>query len=126
MIKKLGFVFMAVAILFSAAPAAAQTGTPSSKLTWDQTAPDLATANSYIYKYYADGAITASPLTGVTCVTGAQAGVFTCSTSFPAFTPGSHSITLTASNVAGESVKSSPLAFTFVVVPGAPTNLRIQ
>lgn len=107
-------------------PAAAQTAvTPASKLVWDIAAPDLATANSYTWKTYADNAATGTPLPGVTCVASATAGSFVCSSAFPAFTPGvSHTITISATNAAGEGPKSDPLSFTFVMVPNKPTNLR--
>lgn len=98
-------------------------GTPASKIVVDQGAPDLATANGYVYRYYADGATTGTVI-AMTCA--GSASPFQCEGSIPAFTPGPHTVTLTASNVAGESPKSAPLAFTFVVVPGAPQNPRIQ
>lgn len=113
----------AIVLLFSAS-AQAQTGTPTSRLAWDQGAPDLATAQAYAYTYYADGATTGTALTGVTCT--GTAAPFTCSAAFPAFTPGNHTLTLTAKNVAGEGPKSSPLSFVFVVLPSAPQNVRIQ
>lgn len=101
----------------------AQPATGSSKLAWDQAAPDLATAEGYGYRYYSDGQPMAVILAGVTCV--GTASPFTCSAPFPAYPPGPHTIQLTASNAAGESLKSAPLAFVFVVVPAVPTNLRI-
>lgn len=98
--------------------------TSVSKLAWDESAPDLATAQAYTYKYYPDGATVGMALTGVVC-TGTMSP-FQCAVAFPAFTPGNHSVVLSATNVAGESMKSSPFAFVFVVVPAAPANLRIQ
>lgn len=102
----------------------AQTGTPTSLLAWDQVAPDLASAQGYRYTYYPDGAATGTVLAAVTC-TGA-ASPFACTVAFPAFTPGPHTLQLTARNIAGESPQSAALAFTFVVIPTAPQNLRIQ
>lgn len=96
---------------------------PTSRLGWDQDAPTLADAQAYTYKYYADGSTTGVALTGVTCT--GSASPFTCSAAFPAFTPGNHRITLAASNLAGESAKSNPLDFTFIVTPAVPTGLRI-
>lgn len=95
-----------------------------SRLAWDQAAPDLASAQGYTYRYYPDGAANGTVLGGVTC-TGTIAP-FICVAPFPAFTPGPHSLTLTAANLAGESVPSAPLSFVFVVTPAAPTNVRIQ
>jgi hypothetical protein len=51
---------------------------------------------------------------------------FSCSITFPAFTPGAHALSLTASNAAGESAKSAPISFTMVLVPTVPGALRIQ
>jgi len=96
--------------------------TTTSKLEFDQSAPTLSEANGYTYKYYPDGSLTGINLvvvcTGVT-------SPFICNTAFPTFTPGPHNITLTAGNIAGESLKSSPFAFVFVVVPVAPNRVRI-
>jgi hypothetical protein len=97
---------------------------PTSKLVWDQPAPDLATAQAYSYKYYPDGAATGIVIAPpITCALSGP--VITCQTAFPAFTPGAHSLTLTATNAAGEGPKSAPLNFTFVVIPAAPVNPRI-
>jgi hypothetical protein len=104
-------------------PLAAQTATPASRFAFDQVAPDLATANSYTYRYYADGATTGVALT-VTCT--GTASPFLCTAPVPAFTPGSHSVTLTAGNTAGESPKSVPFSFTMVIIPAVPANIRIQ
>ena len=96
---------------------------PTSKLIWDQDAPSLTDAQSYTYKYYADGSTTGVAFTGVTCT--GTVSPFTCTVNFPAFTPGNNSITLTSSNIAGESAKSAPLDFTFIVTPSSPRNIRI-
>lgn len=113
----LSFLFLLIANSIAAAQA-----TPSSKLVWDVPASLLSEAQSYTYKIYVDGATTGTVLSNVTC-TGTT--TFSCQVPFPAFTPGTHNITLTASNAAGESAKSSPFTFTFVVIPGVPTNIRI-
>ena len=95
--------------------------TGTSKLLFDQPSPTLAEANGYTYRYY-EGAI-GIILTPVICT--GTTSPFTCSASFPAFTPGSHTIQLTASNTAGEGMKSTGFTFTFVVIPGIPVNIRI-
>lgn len=97
--------------------------TPASKLEWDEVAADLAAAQALTFKLYPDGSVGGMPLPGVT-VSGA-ASPFACSVPFPAFTPGNHTIQLTATNVAGESTRSAVFPFSFVVVPAAPVNLRI-
>ena len=112
-------------LLGAAVVAQGPVATPSSKFQFDQPAPDVATANGYTFRLYADGAATGAIVAGVVCVAGATAGVQTCTMPFPAFTPGAHTVQLTAANVAGESPKSSPFAFTLVVIPGAPSNLRV-
>lgn len=100
-------------------------GTPTSTFIFDQPAPDAGTAQGYTFKIYIDGNISGQVLAGVTCVASPTAAVQTCTAPFPAFTPGTHTIQLTASNVAGESAKSAVFTFTLVAVPGAPGNIRI-
>ena len=116
-------VVVGLVIMGCATVTSAQTGTPSSKLVWDQTAPDLTTAQAYTFTYYPDGATTGTALNGVTCA--GTASPFVCQVAYPAFTPGSHTLQLTAKNAAGESGKSAVFSFTFVVVPAVPTNIRI-
>jgi hypothetical protein len=97
----------------------------SSGIAFGQANPGtLAEATGYTYRYYPNAVTTGTVLTGVTC-TGTTAP-FNCSAPYPAFTPGSHTLQLTAANIAGESVKSPVFSFTFVVVPGNPINIRIQ
>lgn len=120
--------WMLVAMMMgSAAAASAQTGTPLSKLRWDMQAATLAEANSYTYKQYADGAVLGTTLQGVVCVNSSLPTVqpYSCDTLFTAFTPGVHTLQVSASNVAGESNKSVVLSFTFVVIPATPQNPRI-
>lgn len=114
-------------MLLVAGTVQAQSVTPANKLAWNQQAPDVATANAYVYKYYADGAIV-GVMVAATCAAAIAPDTTgeTCSFPFPAFTPGSHSLTLTASNIAGESAKSAPITFTMIVTPVAPGSLRIQ
>jgi hypothetical protein len=109
--------------LWAAVPANAQTATPTNKFAIDQAAPDLATANSYTYRLYADGSPTGVVIPMVCTGT---ASPFLCTASVGAFTPGAHTVTLTAANLAGESGKSNVVTFTMVVVPQPPANARIQ
>jgi hypothetical protein len=102
----------------------AQTGTANSNLAWDQSnVATAAEAQAFTYRYYPDGSALGIVLANVAC-TGITPVI--CTVAFPAFTPGAHTLRLTASNVAGESAPSTVLAFTFVVVPTAPSNPRIQ
>lgn len=110
-------------VLLLSIPLSAQTATPSSKFVIDQLAPDLQTANSYTYKLYADGATTGTVIV-MTCT--GLTSPFTCTTPIGPFTPGPHSVTVTASNVAGESGKATAVGFSLVVVPAIPLNLRIS
>ena len=107
----------------------AQSATGSSKLAWTQAGPDLAAVQSFVYRHYDDASTTgiAMPTATVKCVEQVPvvAGIFECEVGFPAFAPGAHTLTLSASNAAGESAKSVPLVFTFFVVPSPPTILRI-
>ena len=95
----------------------------ASKIAWDQDAPTVVEAQGYTYKYYPDGFNVGNPLTNVTCA--GNTSPFVCNAPFPPFVPGSHSIEITASNLAGESLKSNSLAFLFVVTPAIPRSLRI-
>lgn len=117
-------VLLAIVFVCVASVASAQTGSANNKLAWDQPAASIAEAQSLTYKLYADGAATASTLPTATC-TGATAP-YACSVPFPAFTPGSHTVQLSASNAAGESPKSAAFGFTFVVIPASPANIRVQ
>jgi hypothetical protein len=94
-------------------------------LAWDQDASSLIEAQGLTYKYYADSSTTGVVLPNVTCI--GTASPFQCQVAFPAFTPGVHTLAITASNIAGESVKSiPPLNFSFVVIPGTPRNITIK
>jgi hypothetical protein len=96
---------------------------PSSKLAWDQSGADLTTVQAYTYKYYPDLATTGIVLSNVTC--SGTTSPFQCEVAYPAFTPGNHTIKISASNIAGETL-SDPFAFTFVVQPAKPLNLHIK
>ena len=119
-----GWLVMLSAVLASSSLLHAQTtATPTSQFAFDQNAPDLATANSYTYRYYADGATTGVVLP-MTC--SGAAPPFVCVAPVPAFTPGPHSVTFTASNAAGESAQSAAVEFTMVIIPAVPQNPRVQ
>lgn len=96
--------------------------TPTSRVAWDQDAPSLAVAQAYTYRSFIDASTTGTIL--VHACTGA-AQTFVCTAPFPSFTPGSHSIQITASNSTGESLKSVPLVFTFAAIPAVPQRIRI-
>lgn len=115
--------FVTLALTLLAIPATAQTATPTAKLGWDQAASSLQEATSYTYRYYADGSATGVVLPSVICV--GVSSPFVCQAPFPAFTPTDHTLTVSASNAAGESLPSVPLPFKFVVVPSQPQNPRI-
>lgn len=109
-----------------AAPVAAQTtALPGSKFAWTQSI-DAPTAQAYSWKLYNDGAVTGVALAPVTCVAGTPATTANCSVPMPAYTPGPHTITITATNAAGESPKSDPLTFTMVAIPAKPGTPGIQ
>lgn len=106
-----------------APPAAIGTST----LVFDIVGPSLAEVQAYTFKHYDDGAaVGAAWQTGtVTCVAAVAAGTYTCTAPFPAYTPGPHAVVLTATNLAGEGPKSAGFSFTFTVLPGVITNIRV-
>lgn len=116
----------AVLFVLCAVPAFAQTpaATPTSALGWNEAAPTVAAAQGYTYSYIPDGGVPII-LTPASVVCSGAVSPFACQAPFPAFTPTSHTIALIAGNGAGDSLPSTPLAFTFVVIPSAPTNVRI-
>jgi hypothetical protein len=113
-------------LLVFASIASAQTNaTPTSKLAWDQeNVNSIAEAQALTYRLYADGATTSTILVA-TCGIGPNFWPM-CTTPFPAFTPGAHTLQLTAGNSAGESAKSAVFSFTMLVIPSAPIGVRIQ
>lgn len=127
--RRLIVVFAVFVLVGCAAVASAQVPvTTANKIGWDQVAPTLAEAQGYTYKYYPDASTTGVALTSVVCssITSPTGAIIQCEAPFPAFTPGSHVMALTASNTAGESAKSVPISFAFVIIPSAPINLRIK
>lgn len=114
-------------VLWLPASSQAQTATPASRLAWDQVAPSLAEASSYVYEATYDGGALVV-LTGVVC-TGA-ASPFVCSAGFPAtFPSGAHMVQVRTVDIEGSTRLESPLSavfnFIFLGLPSAPTNLRI-
>ena len=114
------------AFLFSSTTLFAQTATPASKLGWDQVGQTATVATAAAYTVYIDGATVGVALTGVTCVTAAvPANGSTCSATFPALTPGTHTLVGTQTISGTESAKTpTPFSFAFVVVV-TPTGWRI-
>ena len=111
--------------LGSARPVTAQiVATNANRFGLDQPAADLATAQAYTYRIYADGSPTAV-VVPATC--SGTTSPFLCAVPVSAakLTPGAHTVTFTAANVAGESVPSAGLTFQLVAAPVAPANLRI-
>ncbi len=115
-----------ILVLLLPVPSFAQAiiATPTSKLAIDVNtcqgcpAMDVATASGLTYRYYLDSAAAGVTLTGAVC---AGTTTITCTFPIPAFTAGGHSVTVTATNVIGESPKSASVAFTMVrSAPGAP------
>lgn len=114
-------------VLMASGVASAQTATPTSRLAWDQVAPSQAAAQGYVYEGAFDGGAPQS----LTATCTGTASPFACVASFPALTPGPHSVRLRAvdtTTVPGtrlESSLSAAFAFTLVALPDAPSNLRI-
>lgn len=126
MIKRL-FLFAALC-LFSTAAYAQTPVLGNERLTWDQAGTSLPAVQAFEYKVYIDDAVTGTVVTPVTCI--GATSPFVCTTPFPASTPGSHTVSVTASAVVNttrvESLKSAPLPFVLVVAPTAPANVRIS
>jgi uncharacterized MnhB-related membrane protein len=114
------------ALLTSLISAQAPPAVAGSAFQWTQPAPDAATAQAYIYRYYVDGSTTGVVATGVTCT---GTATITCEGLVPALTPGNHSVSLTAS--AGAAAKESdksipPFSFSYELVAAVPLNLRLK
>jgi hypothetical protein len=122
-------IFLTLLILLTSSSALAQAATNNSKLSWNQPLDTLVTtaaqAQALIYKQYPDGITTGIVITGVTC-TGTT--TVTCTAPLPAYTVGSHTITLTASqstDATTESLKSNVVSFTFKIIVSAPNSVTI-
>jgi|SRR5579862_5825940 len=96
-------------------------------IAWDQAAPDLATAQAFVYKASVDAA--AAVTVPATC--SGAASPFACQTPLPVQTVGPHTLSISA-NVAqsdGTLVTSGPsTAFAFTITadaPPVPINLRL-
>ena len=108
----------------SGIPIIAATG---NQLQWSQPAPDLPTAQSYLYTAIVDGGATPVALT-VACT--GPASPFTCVAPLPVVTPGTHALTVTASVTltGGGTLPGTPSAqcqYQIAAAPAAPTNLTI-
>jgi len=115
-------------ILLTSSSAFAQ-ATNNSKLSWIQPLDTLVTsaaqAQALVYKQYPDNAVTGIVLLNVTC-TGTTAII--CTAPLPAYTVGSHTITITAAQTTDpttESIKSNVVLFTFKIIVSSPTNVTI-
>lgn len=120
---QVGLVMLALALFAGEASAQTQAG-PGSRLTWTQVASTLADAQALTYRAYFDEGTTGVVLVA-TCAATATPNSFNCVAPIPAVTPGSHTVQLTAANVAGESPKSVGLQFTMQAVANTPTGLGI-
>lgn len=123
--RLLPILFVLLGVLPARAQTTTTTATPSSHFATEITAPDAATAAAYTWRAYVDGAASGVVLGAASCSTSATAGVQTCLLPMPRLSTGTHTATLTAANIAGESPQSAPVTFPFVDIPGVPTNVRI-
>jgi hypothetical protein len=98
----------------------------SDRLAWTQAA-GVEEISQLSFAIFVDGS--RQTLAGVTCLPSGVAGSYECQAPFPAMTPGAHAIELMSIRTIGgltlESTKSAVLQVQFVVVPAAPTGLRI-
>ena len=116
--------FMFGVFFLSVVVASAQTqATGASRFAWDQPNLSAAEAQLLTYNLRVDGSTTPVVLSNVSCLD--VAGVTVCGCPIPAFTPGNHTSTVSAQNVAGESLPSNVLTFQFIIVPNAPVNFRL-
>src|SRR3990167_1466277 len=96
--------------------------TIGSRAEWTQESTNLATAQGYTYKYYINTSTVGIAFTTVTC--SGTVSPFTCSSLLPALTPGSYTLSLTASSGSVESTKSNVVSFSYAVVL-PPQGLKI-
>lgn len=120
-------IFIIGLLVIASVPILGQTppiATANSILAWGMPGPDLASVQTYTYRYYPDAAATGTILNAVTCT--GTITPFQCSVAFPIFNQGNHTLRLSAANAAGEGIPSGPFAFTFVGKPGTPINITIK
>lgn len=94
-------------------------------VSWEQPGASLAEVQDLTYRIYQD-ALPPVVLTGVRCAA-KSVSPWTCTAPFPTGSIGVvHTITLTASNAAGETVKSAPYTYVLVVVPRTPAKVGVK
>jgi hypothetical protein len=116
-------ILLLAATTLSVQPVHAQPVTTANHLAWDQPGPDLLTVQTYGWNLYADAATTGVVLAGP--VISGTVSPFQVVAPFPAFAPGTHTVSVSAFDLSGESPKSNVISFQFVVIPLSPVNLRI-
>jgi hypothetical protein len=112
-------------------PRAAHAQSETYGILFDQgNVTSVATAHSYIYRFYIDGNTTGL-ITPVTCTMATQGTFAVCQTGpLPAGLPaGTHTLTMTAANGTAESAKSTVFSFTvegpIQNAPAVPVNFRL-
>jgi hypothetical protein len=94
---------------------------PNPTAAWSQEAGTLQEAQSYVYRYYLDGATNGAAFSGVVCT--GTASPWSCQAPLPVTLGGEHTITVTAELTTGErGGMSAPATFTIELL-GAPTPL---
>ena len=104
--------------------------TPTRRFEWSMDlVSDIATLQSYTYRYYLDAATVGVVMLNVTCV--ATPGPWTCSSAVPSSITGTHkvSITVATSATGPQSIKSNQIDLTDVILllppPAPPTGFKI-
>lgn len=130
MLRRFVLLVVLATLALTATPALeAQAQTPpqvfvASHLAISEAGPDLATVQGYAWLTFADGSTTGVAASGVTCA--GSASPFTCLVPLPALTPGTHALTVEATDVAGASSMSNAVSFSLVVAPATPTITGIK
>jgi hypothetical protein len=92
---------------------------PNPTAEWTQAATTLPEAQSYVYRYYLDGAVNGAVFGGVSC--SGTVSPWTCRAPLPVTLGGEHTLTVTAELPTGErGGMSAPTTFTIELL-GAPT-----
>jgi len=92
---------------------------PNPTAEWSQPAATLPEAQSYVYRYYLDGATIGAVFGGVSC--SGTVSPWTCRAPLPVTLGGEHTVTVTAELPTGErGGMSAPTTFTIELL-GAPT-----